>query len=79
MTAAYLFAEEPSVKKVEYWRWRYQDLETGRTRLTIFQMLEEEARATYGDAERIEGSMTLREAPQTASAGRPSEEKPCRA
>ena len=77
--APHLFADEPVSEKVEYWRWRYQDLETGRTRPTMFQMLEEEARATYGDVERIEGSMTLREVPQGAfvAAGRASGEKRC--
>ena len=81
MTAAHLFADEPSVKKVEYWRWRYHDLETGRTRPTVFQMREGEARAVYGEVERIEGSMTLRALPQEAfgAAGGPLEGKSCRA
>ena len=80
MTAAYLFADEPSVKKVEYWRWRYHDLDTGRTRPTVFQMLEVEAKATYGEVERIEGSMTLRELPEAAfaAAGRLSGDNVCR-
>ena len=81
MIGAYLFADEPAIKKVEFWRWRYHDLETGRTRPTVFQMLEAAARATYGDVERIEGSMTLREVPQGAfvEAGQLSAVKPCRA
>ena len=79
VTAAYLFADEPVVKKVEYWRWRYHDPETGRIRPTVFQMLATEARATYGEVERIEGSMTLREVPQDAfgAAGRAPGEKRC--
>ena len=42
-------------------------------------MSEEEARAQYVDAERIEGSMTLRELPEKAfvAAGRTSEGNPC--
>jgi len=60
VTASHLFADEPVMKKVEYWRWRYHDAETGLVRPTPFQMLETEARTTYGEVERIEGSMTLR-------------------
>ena len=80
MTASHLFGDEPVIKKVEYWRWRYHDAETGRVRPTPFQMLEAEVRTTYGEVERIEGSMTLREVPRTAfaSAGRRMEGKPCR-
>ena len=78
MRPSHLFAEEPVSKKVEYWRWRYHDAETGHVRPTLFQMLEAEARTTYGEVERIEGSMTLREVPQTMRAGRPFGSKPCR-
>ena len=80
MTASHLFADEPVIKKVEYWRSRYHDAETGRVRPTPFQMLEAEARTTYGEVKRIEGSMTLREVPRTAlaSADRRMEGKPCR-
>jgi len=79
MITSHLFADEPVSEKVEYWRWRYQDLETGRTRPTMFQMLEEEARATYGNVERIEGSMTLRAVPQggRVAPSRVSGEKLC--
>lgn len=48
------------MKKVEYWRWRYKDPKTGRTSRTMFQMTAQEA-AKYPDAERIAGSMLLRE------------------
>ena len=48
------------MKKVEYWRWRYRDLRTGGIRRTMFQLTAEEA-ATYPEAERIAGSMLLRE------------------
>ena len=67
------------MKRVEYWRWRYRDVETGRSCRTMFPMSEEEARAQYVDAERIEGSMTLREMPENAfaAAARAPEGKPC--
>jgi hypothetical protein len=48
-------------KFVEYWRWRYRDPETGRTCQTLFQISEREA-AELPQAQRIEGSMLLREA-----------------
>ena len=48
------------MKKVEYWRWRYRDLRTGQICRTMFQLTAEEA-ARYPEAERIEGSMLLRE------------------
>ena len=46
--------------QVEYWRWRYRDAKTGRTCRTAFQLTAEEA-AKYPDAERIPGTMLLRE------------------
>jgi hypothetical protein len=46
---------------VEYWRWRYRDPKTGRLCQTLFQLSEREA-AEFPPAERIEGSMSLREA-----------------
>ncbi|MEO7338882.1 MAG: hypothetical protein ABIV63_20100 [Caldimonas sp.] len=48
------------MKKVEYWRWRYRDAQTGRICRTMFQLTAEEA-ARYPEAERIEGTMLLRE------------------
>ena len=47
------------MKKVEYWRWRYRDKDTGRICRTMFQLTVEEA-ADYPEAQRIEGSMVLR-------------------
>ena len=47
-------------KFVEYWRWRYRDPKTGRMCRTLFQLSEREA-AELPQAERIEGSMLLRE------------------
>jgi hypothetical protein len=47
-------------KFVEYWRWRYRDPKTGRICRTLFQLTESEA-AELPQAERIEGSMLLRE------------------
>jgi hypothetical protein len=47
-------------KFVEYWRWRYRDPTTGRVCRTLFQLSEREA-AKLPEAERIEGSMLLRE------------------
>lgn len=51
---------QPSQKFVEYWRWRYRDPKTGRVCRTMFQLTEKEA-AELRQAERIEGSMLLRE------------------
>ncbi len=48
-------------KLVEYWRWRYRDSQTGRIFRTVFQLSEREAEE-LPQAERIEGSMLLREA-----------------
>lgn len=47
-------------KFVEYWRWRYRDAKTGRICRTLFQLTDREA-ADLPEAERIEGSMLLRE------------------
>ena len=47
-------------KFVEYWRWRYRDPTTGRVCRTLFQLSDREA-AELPQAERIEGSMLLRE------------------
>jgi len=48
------------MKQVEYWRWCYRDPQTGRICRTMFQLTAEEA-AKYPEAERIPGSMLLRE------------------
>jgi len=48
------------MKKVEYWRWRYRDPRSGDICRTMFQLTAEEA-ARYPEAERIAGSMLLRE------------------
>jgi len=47
-------------KFVQYWRWRYRDPDTGRFCQTLFQLTEREA-SELPQAERIEGSMLLRE------------------
>ncbi len=49
---------------IEHWRWRYRDLKTGRIRKTAHVLTAEEAAKLPG-AERIDGSMVLRE-PETA-------------
>jgi hypothetical protein len=48
------------MKQVEYWRWRYRDRKTGRMCRTIFQLTAEEA-SRYPHAQRIDGTMSLRE------------------
>lgn len=66
------------MKEVEYWRWRYRDPHTGRIVRTMFQLTAAEA-ARYPQAERIAGSMLLREvdedfadtAPRVFSSGPP--------
>jgi hypothetical protein len=53
-------ASSEPMKKVEYWRWRYRDPQLGCIRRTTAALTEEEA-ASYPEAERIEGSLTLHE------------------
>jgi len=48
------------IKKVETWRWRYRDPQSGRTRRTLEPMSEQEARK-FPAAERIEGTRLVRE------------------
>ncbi|MEO6566516.1 MAG: hypothetical protein ABIO63_10840 [Casimicrobiaceae bacterium] len=48
------------MRQIEYWRWRYRDAKTGRICRTVFQLTVEEA-AKYPDAERIPGTMLLRD------------------
>ena len=47
--------------KIEHWRWRYRDTESGRICRTMFACSTQEAARLYPDAERIEGTMILRE------------------
>ncbi len=48
------------MKQVECWRWRYRDAKTGRLRRTHLELTAEEA-AKYPNAERIQGSLVLRD------------------
>ena len=45
------------MKTVEDWRWRYRDVQAGRTCRTTFACSVEEATRRYVDAERIDGTM----------------------
>jgi hypothetical protein len=45
---------------VECWRWRYRDAQLGCIRRTTAVLTEQEA-AAYPEAERIEGTLSLRE------------------
>jgi len=56
-----------TMKQVEYWRWRYRDPQSGRICRTMFQLTAEEA-AKYPEAERIPGSMLLRDVEDSAFA-----------
>ena len=49
------------MKRGEYWRWRYRDVETGRVCRTMFACCADEAARLYPGAEPIQGTMTLRE------------------
>ena len=49
------------MKTVEYWRWRYRNVETGRICRTVFACSAEEAARLSPDAEPIAGTMVLRE------------------
>ena len=51
---------------IEHWRWRYRDTESGRICRTMFACSAAEAARLYPDAERIEGTMVLREADDEA-------------
>ena len=48
------------MKTVEYWRWRYRNVVTGRICRTVFPCSAEEAARLYPDAEPIAGTMVLR-------------------
>ena len=45
--------------QVEYWRWRYRDPLTGQICRTSFACTGEEAGLLYGEAEAIEGTLSL--------------------
>ena len=47
-------------KQVEYWRWGYRDVQTGRICRTTVACTADEARSRYPDAEHIEGTMSPR-------------------
>ena len=47
-------------RKIEYWRWRYRDPESGCICRTTFQLRAEQA-AGLMEAERIPGTMSLRD------------------
>ena len=49
------------MKRVEYWRWRYRNVETGRICRTMFPCSAEEAVRLYPGAEPIEGTLILKE------------------
>jgi len=49
------------MKTLEYWRWRYRNVETGRICRTMFAFSADEAAKLYPNAERIEGTMVLRD------------------
>jgi hypothetical protein len=49
------------MKALEYWRWRYRHPGTGEICRTMFGCTVEEATRLYPGAERIEGTMVLRE------------------
>ncbi len=48
------------MKHVECWRWRFRDAASGRTCRTMYALSEEEARK-FPQAERIPGTLILRE------------------
>jgi hypothetical protein len=49
------------MKTVEYWRWRYRNVETGRICRTMFAFSAKEAAVLFPDAEQIEGTLILRQ------------------
>jgi hypothetical protein len=51
---------QASIKRVQCWRWRYRDAQLGCIRRTTALLTEEEA-AAYPEAERIDGTLSLRE------------------
>jgi len=53
-------ARRPSSTTVELWQWRYRDASTGRVCRTALRLTAEEA-ARFPQAERIEGTLVLRQ------------------
>ena len=53
-------ARRRSSATVEMWQWRYRDPSTGRVCRTALRLTAEEA-AAYPQAQRIEGSLVLRQ------------------
>ena len=49
------------MKTVEYWRWRYTNVQTGQICRTTFACSADEAAKLDPNAERIDGTMVLRE------------------
>ena len=49
------------MKTIEYWIWRYRDPKSGEMRRTRFPLSAAEVALLHPKAERIEGTMTLRE------------------
>jgi hypothetical protein len=47
------------MKRIEYWRWRYRDAQLGCIRRTSVGLTEQEA-AEYPQAERIDGTLSVR-------------------
>ena len=48
------------MKLVECWRWRFRDSKSGRMCRTMYALCEEEAK-TFPEAERIPGTLVMRE------------------
>jgi hypothetical protein len=49
-----------AMKLVECWRWRFRDPKSGRMCRTMYALCEEEAKK-FVDAERIPGTLVMRE------------------
>jgi hypothetical protein len=49
------------MRTIECWRWRFRDPSTGQVCRTPYVLSAEEAAARYVHAERIPGTLTLRE------------------
>jgi hypothetical protein len=52
------------MKLVECWRWRFRDPKSGRMCRTMYALSEEEARR-FPEAERIPGTLLMRELPES--------------